>query len=479
MSSFFTNTARFFWRKVLKNIPFGYYLLDAFGIFASYALTIIILQQYVRPGTEFSYMYIILFSLIFISWAILSKVSSVAVLPRTQRYRTMFVRFLRICFAEMIITSILWIVLFRQVVPYMIVPVYCILSFMITFMVRIIGYSIFKHYRAKGYNSHFVIVVADAFSDEIIESLMEQNDWGFKVKYILSNSKLIRAKFGNKIKIFRENVDLRYLIDYDVIDEVIYCKNKISKKQLKYYKKTCDEVGVIFRFQSGLSPLEPFKVQLKTVGMSPYFPLVDVPSNHISVFLKSLSDIYISSMALILLSPILILIGIIIKLDSKGPVFFIQERVGLHGRIFKLFKFRTMVTDAERLLDKLREQNEVDGPVFKIKKDPRITKIGQFLRKTGLDELPQLINVIRGEMSLIGPRPPVYSEVVQYKRWQLRRLSVKPGITCSWQAEQNRHDVSFEKWMEMDLEYIDNWSLFEDIKLFFRTFRTVLLATGQ
>jgi lipopolysaccharide/colanic/teichoic acid biosynthesis glycosyltransferase len=149
------------------------------------------------------------------------------------------------------------------------------------------------------------------------------------------------------------------------------------------------------------------------------------------------------------------------------------------GRKFKLYKFRTMVVNAEELLERLKARNEADGPTFKIKDDPRVTRFGKFLRKTGLDELPQLFNVVAGEMSLIGPRPPIESEVKQYERWQLRRLSVKPGITCTWQIIPNRNDIKFEKWMQLDLNYIDNWSLAKDAELFFKTITTVFLATGR
>lgn len=138
-----------------------------------------------------------------------------------------------------------------------------------------------------------------------------------------------------------------------------------------------------------------------------------------------------------------------------------------------------MIVDAERVLEKLREKNETDGPVFKIKDDPRITRIGKVLRKTGLDELPQLYNVFRGEMSLVGPRPPLPQEVEQYERWQLRRLSVRPGITCSWQVVPNRHNVKFESWMKMDLQYIDDWSFQKDVRLFFKTIKTFFTAGGH
>ncbi len=155
-----------------------------------------------------------------------------------------------------------------------------------------------------------------------------------------------------------------------------------------------------------------------------------------------------------------------------------QARVGLRGRQFDLYKFRTMVADADKIRVDLESKNEMDGPVFKIKDDPRITSVGKFLRRTGFDELPQLVNVLKGEMSLIGPRPPLKSETEQYKRWQLRRLSVKPGLSCFWQIIPDRNTVKFEKWMEMDLAYIDNWSLRLDFIILLKTIKTVFQRTG-
>jgi lipopolysaccharide/colanic/teichoic acid biosynthesis glycosyltransferase len=165
---------------------------------------------------------------------------------------------------------------------------------------------------------------------------------------------------------------------------------------------------------------------------------------------------------------------------SSGPVFFKQVRVGLNGRKFIVYKFRTMLVNAEAMLPDLRNLNEADGVVFKIKNDPRIIpRIGTFLRKTSLDELPQLINVLRGEMSMVGPRPPLPEEVAEYKDGERRRLSMKPGITCIWQSQQRRNEIPFEKWMELDLEYIDNWSLWLDFKILSKTVVTVILGRGR
>jgi lipopolysaccharide/colanic/teichoic acid biosynthesis glycosyltransferase len=189
-------------------------------------------------------------------------------------------------------------------------------------------------------------------------------------------------------------------------------------------------------------------------------------------------DISISLFMIIILSPVLLTISLIIKLTSPGPTIFKQTRVGLRGRQFSLYKFRTMVVNAEFLKKELDANNEADGPVFKIKDDPRVTKIGKFLRKSGLDELPQLFNILKGEMSLIGPRPPIPDETKLYKRWQLRRLSVKPGLSCFWQIKPDRNNIKFEKWMEMDLAYIDNWSLRLDFLILLKTIKTVFQRTG-
>ncbi len=474
--------------KLLKKTYHGdLYRFSARLIFAAEALAAIVsiyisidtVVYYGGPSVVLTPRIILFGMLVFLSWLALSRISSLSVLPRTQRYRTLIFRFFQISFIELILCLAIWGIIGIESVPFFIVPLYITLRFIFTIAGRIVTYKLFKRYRAKGYNNRFVIVIADQFSDVFIERLLKQKEWGFNIKYVLSNSKLIRAKFGDRLKVFKEDADLKFLIDCDVIDEVIYCKNNVDGIYMKVIIKTCEEVGVLFRMQSSLSPLEPARLQLQTVHMKPYLQMVDTPARHYAIILKNLSDIYFSSIAMMLLFPLFILIALLIKIDSRGPVFYIQERIGLRGRKFNLIKFRTMVKDAASVQHLLEKHNEADGPAFKIKFDPRITRLGRILRRTGLDELPQLINVVKGEMSLVGPRPPIAKEVVKYERWQLRRLSVKPGITCTWQILENRNDVSFDKWMKLDLQYIDNWTLRDDVKVFFRTFNTVIKATGS
>ena len=195
---------------------------------------------------------------------------------------------------------------------------------------------------------------------------------------------------------------------------------------------------------------------------------------------KRTLDICASFCALVVLSPILLLIALVILIDDpKGSPFFCQERVGLGGKTFRFYKFRSMVSNAEDLLEELLDENEMEGPAFKIKDDPRITRVGRFLRKTSLDELPQLLNVLRGDMSLVGPRPPLPREVAEYTELQKLRLTVTPGLTCYWQIAPQRNDISFDEWVRLDIQYIINRSFLLDLKLIFKTVGVMFSGEGR
>ena len=194
--------------------------------------------------------------------------------------------------------------------------------------------------------------------------------------------------------------------------------------------------------------------------------------------IKRTIDVVGAIVGLLVALPVFVAAAIAIKIYDRGPLFFKQERIGEGGRRFYFYKFRSMCTDAESQKASLAAINELDGPVFKVKKDPRVTPVGRFLRKYSLDELPQLLNVLRGDMSLVGPRPPVPDEVARYSWWQRRRISVRPGLTCVWQVS-GRNKVSFDQWMEMDMFYIDNWSLWMDFKLMVQTMPALVKGTGM
>jgi len=216
----------------------------------------------------------------------------------------------------------------------------------------------------------------------------------------------------------------------------------------------------------------------KTKIDQPYdYQSIEVHDSCIYLVVKRLIDIIVSIIGIIVLSPVFILTAIAIKIDSKGPVLFRQVRTGKNGKEFVMLKFRSMVVDAEKLLTKNRELNEYDGPAFKIKDDPRITRVGKFIRRTSIDELPQLFNVLAGDMSIVGPRPPIPSEVAEYTPYQMQRLLIKPGITCLWQIS-GRSNLTFNEWMELDMKYIQERSLWLDMKIMAKTIPVVLKADG-
>ena len=196
---------------------------------------------------------------------------------------------------------------------------------------------------------------------------------------------------------------------------------------------------------------------------------VEVKTSKIYLFIKRIIDIVGSLIGLILLSPLLVIIGVLIKVESKGPIIFSQDRIGKNGKTFRMYKLRSMVANAEELKGTLMKENEMSGPMFKIKDDPRITKVGKFIRKTSIDELPQLFNVLKGDMSLVGPRPSLPNEVLEFEPWMNKRLMVKPGLTCYWQV-MGRNNIDFQQWMLLDIKYVETRSIIVDIKLIIKTF---------
>ncbi len=262
------------------------------------------------------------------------------------------------------------------------------------------------------------------------------------------------------------------------VAEVYFASTNVAHiDEIQAAVKVCERFGVPFAMPAVTYRLDRARpLQSHGVGDG-YIHYQSVQSKPVEMAFKRLFDIVSSGIALWLLSPLFIAVAVAVKLTSRGPLLFRQTRVGLHGRPFRMLKFRTMVENAEALKMQLATQNEMDGPVFKMKKDPRITSIGRILRKFSIDELPQLVNVLRGDMSVVGPRPPVPNEVAKYEPWQRRRLSVRPGLTCIWQVS-GRNEISFEQWMYMDLQYIDTWSFTKDIGLILKTFPVVLTGRG-
>lgn len=454
-------------------------VFDVFYTVLSFLTAYLIRDWFFEPPISSPQEYLIVGLIIVPTWFILIKSSHMAEMHRTRTYSMILASYLKVVIVGLGVVF-LAIFLFKLTnISRLAILFFGVINLFTLFTVRIAVYRVLKYIRVKGYNSRNVIVIADESSEDFIEKIRTNKEWGYILKYIVTNSSLLYKKYKDIATVHTERIALRNLIDSDVIDEVIYCKNDINQSRLTQLLNDCQEVGVVFRMQSQLFGKTATKTHLNHFDETPFLTFDNTPSDQFALKVKNTLSVLSAFFILVVWSPILVLIALVIKMTSRGPVFFKQKRVGLRGRTFNMYKFRTMVDNAEELKQGLMQLNEADGPVFKIKNDPRITKIGKILRKTGLDELPQFINVLIGDMSLVGPRPPVPEEVKQYERWQLRRLSIKPGITCTWQIKPNRNDISFDDWMKMDLQYIDNWSNKLDLVVFLKTIRTIIKGTGS
>jgi exopolysaccharide biosynthesis polyprenyl glycosylphosphotransferase len=413
-------------------------------------------------------------------WLIILYLVNVTEIPRTKRYRVLLFEY----FQSTILIALLLLIAyfsFRMVwVSRLFLIELTFLGFIFLFFARLLEYKVFKIYRAKGFNRVNVVLIADDSSIPFIEQLLFYKEWGYRIVAIVSGSSLIKEKYEKEIILLHEQylVVLNDLMEVNILDEVFYLKSKVIPSEVRETIRSCEELGVVFNMKYKDSTIKLTNAIRTHIGYEQFMTFINIPHNSYALAIKKIMDINISLFLIISLSPVLLIIAILIKLTTPGPIIYIQPRVGLRGRLFNMYKFRTMVANAEVLRKDMEAENEADIPVFKIKDDPRTTKIGRFLRRTGLDELPQLINVLKGEMSLIGPRPPLQEETKLYKRWQLRRLSVKPGLSCFWQIKPERNNIKFEKWMEMDLAYIDNWSLRLDFIILIKTIKTVFQRTG-
>lgn len=413
-------------------------------------------------------------------WLIILYLIEITDIPRTKRYKTLFFEYLQSTVFIFILLLVVYFVFKLYKVSRLFLIDVAVFGFLFLFLTRTIEYKLFRIYRSKGYNFLNTVLIADESSIPFIESLLENKEWGYRIVLIYTNSRAVAKKYQPSVEVLpeRSGKSLYDFMEFEPIDEVLYIKGKIIPADIRNIIRSCEELGVVFRLMHDDSRLNLTNAVHAAIGNRNFLTFINVPYSPSALAFKKVTDIFFSLIGLIVLSPLMLAIAIAIKLTSKGPVIYKQARIGLRGRQFNLYKFRTMVSGAENLRKDLLLNNEADGPVFKMKDDPRITKVGKILRKTGLDELPQLINVLKGEMSLIGPRPPLQEETVHYKRWQLRRLSVKPGLSCFWQIKPERNNIKFEKWMEMDLAYIDNWSPRLDFIILFKTIRTIFSRTG-
>src|SRR5438067_5083383 len=355
------------------------------------------------------------------------------------------------------------------------------LSALFLVLEKIVLRVIARYVRSKGLNYRTLLIVGTGRRATDLATMIEEHKyWGYKILGFVSDGHHLSNGWG-KFRVFGSVPDLKRVLEHwqmpEPIDEIVFAVTRKKLDEMKQIFLMCEELGIRTRVAMNFFSNRVARIEIEEMDGIPFLTFTTTPSNETQLAMKRLLDIGISLAILGIALPVITLVALAIKLTSPGSVFFKQARLGLNGRKFTLYKFRTMIEDAHERRGEVEHLNEMTGPVFKAKSDPRVTPVGRILRRFSLDELPQLWNVLRGDMSLVGPRPPIPEEVAEYHRWHRRRLSMKPGLTCLWQIS-GRNNVDFDRWMQMDLQYIDNWSPSLDLKILLRTIPAVLSGRG-
>jgi len=350
----------------------------------------------------------------------------------------------------------------------------------LTIVSRVSIRAVFVCLRARGFNARYLLIVgANPAAREFADAVAGRVELGLRPIGHLAGPNDPPA---TGVDLGRPTLgtvdDIETILHGTVVDEVAICLTVEDWAFVEPIARLCEDEGRVVRIPVSAGSVMMTGGQVEDfMGMS-ILSLVYGPDRIVGIAVKRLIDIVVATAALVVLSPILALVAVVVRLQDGPPVLFHQRRVGLHGRLFEVIKFRSMVPDAEERLAELEAANEIQGHAFKITNDPRLTGSGTWLRRTSLDELPQLWNVLRGEMSIVGPRPPLPREVEGYDIWHRRRLSMKPGITGLWQVAARR-DPDFDHWVRLDLDYIDHWSLWLDLKIVARTIPALLAGEGR
>jgi exopolysaccharide biosynthesis polyprenyl glycosylphosphotransferase len=362
--------------------------------------------------------------------------------------------------------SRLWILLFA------------ICSFLFLLSERVALRITSRYVRTRGFNYRTVLLVgANSAALTMVRAIDTHGWWGFRVLGFVSTGAEGENTGDLPYPLLGTVDDIPRIVERSVVDDVVFAVTRRDLDRMEDLFLSLQEQGIRTRFALNLFPHTQAKVDLEDLGGVPLLTFSTSPNSQLQLAAKRALDVSISILILTLALPIVLTVALLIKITSGGNILFRQTRCGLNGRSFTLYKFRTMVEGAEEARRDLLHLNEMQGPVFKMRSDPRVTAFGRFLRKFSLDELPQLWNVLRGDMSLVGPRPPIPEEVAQYQRWQRRRLAMKPGLTCLWQIS-GRNDLDFDRWMQLDLEYIDTWTPKLDLQILLKTIPVVLSGKG-
>ncbi len=324
---------------------------------------------------------------------------------------------------------------------------------------------------------HVLVVGCGEIGRAVMGSIMARPELGYQVAGFLDDDPERQHQDLGRFRALGSVDALPAVLRSQDIDEVIIALPWRSIEQIMDIMAQCEPLGVRARIVPDLFQLRLNRVDIDDISGIPLIGIRDASIRGWNRAIKRLSDIVVAAISLVIASPIMALVAILIKWDSPGPVLFPQVRVGRDGRLFTLYKFRSMVVGADEAKDRLRDLNEASGPLFKIRDDPRLTRVGRWLRRLSIDELPQLWNVLKGDMSLVGPRPPVPAEVDQYQPWHRKRLLISPGVTGLWQVS-GRSKLTFDEMVMLDLFYAENWSLWLDFKIMLRTIPTVIMGTG-
>ena len=364
-------------------------------------------------------------------------------------------------------------------VPRSLIGFFAIINIIMLSVEKLLLYQFIRYVRKLGRNIKKVLVLgAGDVSKAFVNSVEKYPDWGIKILGLICKDKSNVGKERFGYDLVGHTADLRKLLHCHPINELIIA---LPAKHLHNVEETmaiCDEEGVPVRIVSPFFKNLISKAKTDMIHGLPIIKFSSVERNDFEAAFKRGIDVVVSLLLLVLLAPVFGVIALLIKLGSPGPVFYQWKVLGLNKRPLISYKFRTMTENADDLKEELIAQNEMNGVVFKMKNDPRITRVGKWLRKYSLDELPQLWSVLKGDLSLVGPRPPYQTEVEKYKGWHRRKLSVKPGITCLWQVSGRNEIKDFDEWMRLDMKYIDNWSLWLDFKILFKTMWVVFKGTG-
>lgn len=397
---------------------------------------------------------------------------------RTRGYRPTVSIIIKVAFLSLIaLGAIIFIQKLREI-SRLFIGGFIVITFILLVIDKLITTKILDYIHERGYHRiNLLIVGTGRRAREFIKAVKQHRNWGLRIVGLIDDE---HGMFGKEIeghRVLGRLQDIPFILHRKVIDRVIFVVPRLWLHRLDEVILACEREGIATSISMDLYDLRIAKVRQTNFNGFPLLEFETFVAKEWQLFVKRVFDVFVSLIALVVLSPILIITAVAIKITSKGAVFFVQTRSGLNGRKFKLYKFRSMHVGAEMKKRELHKMNEMEGPVFKIKRDPRITKVGRIIRTFSIDELPQFYNILKGDMSIVGPRPPLPVEVEMYQLWQRRRLSLKPGLTCVWQVS-GRNNIPFNRWMEMDLEYIDNWSLWLDFKIFLKTFLVVLFGYG-